>query len=264
MPIKRFIAQVIAAAVCCPGAIAQTQKEIPELAGIFKANGVAGTFVFYDLATDTMVVSDGARAQKRFTPASTFKIPNALIGLDVRAVENVDAVLPYGGKPQRFKQWEKDMNLRNAMKASNVPVFQELARRIGIGRMQQGVKNLGYGNMEIGTVIDRFWLDGPLAISAIEQTEFLHRLLTEQLPLRFETLSALKEITLLDKTDTYELHGKTGWIFDKTPQLGWFIGWVERDGVLYPFALNIDMKGEADAPKRISIARECLKALRKL
>jgi beta-lactamase class D len=244
---------------------ARTCEEVPELAKIFQQQEVKGTFVLFDVATDTMLVSDEARARKRFTPASTFKIANSLIGLDAGAVKNVDEVLPYGGKPQRIKEWERDMGLREAIKMSNVPIYQELARRIGIERMREGVKKLSYGNMEIGNVVDRFWLDGPLAISAIEQTEFLHRLVKGSLPINPDAVRAVKEITLLEKTDTYELHGKTGWFVGPTqPQIGWWVGWIERENKVYPFALNFDMTKDEDAAKRIPIGRECLKALGKL
>jgi beta-lactamase class D len=156
------------------------------------------------------------------------------------------------------------MNLRDAIKASNVPVYQELARRIGLERMRAGVKKLGYGNTEIGNVVDRFWLDGPLAISAVEQTEFLGRLVEGKLLVSPEAMRAVKEITLLEKTETYELHGKTGWHMDEKRQIGWWVGWVERDGHAYPFALNLDMKGDDDAAKRVPLGRDCLKALNKL
>jgi beta-lactamase class D len=130
--------------------------------------------------------------------------------------------------------------------------------------MRAGVKKLGYGNMEIGDVVDRFWLDGPLAISAVEQTEFLGRLVGGKLPVTPDAARAVKEITLLEKTESYALHGKTGWHVDAKQQIGWWVGWVERDGKFYPFALNIDMAGEEDAVKRIPIGRDCLKALDKL
>jgi beta-lactamase class D len=243
---------------------ARTYQEVPELAKCFQDKGVVGTFVLFDVATDTMFVSDEARAQKRFTPASTFKIANSLIGLDVTAVKSVDEVLPYGGKPQRIKEWERDMGLREAIKMSNVPIYQELARRIGIERMREGVRKLGYGNMEIGSVVDRFWLDGPLAISAVEQAEFLNRIVIGSLPIKAEAVRAVKEITLLEKNDTYELHGKTGWSIATKPQIGWWVGWIERQNKVYPFALNLDMLKDEDAAKRIPIGRECLKALGKL
>ena len=134
-----------------------------------------------------------------------------------------------------------------------------------VERMREGLKKLGYGNMEIGNVVDRFWLDGPLAISAVEQTEFLYRLVKGSLPISPNALRAVKEITLLEKTETYELHGKTGWLSSRTPpQTGWWVGWIERESKVYPFALNIDMMSDGDAAKRISIGRECLKVLGKL
>ena len=261
---KHFIA-ILAVAASVQAVSARTYQEVPELAKVFKDNGVAGTFVLFEVATDTMLVSDKTRAMRRFTPASTFKIANSLIGLDVRAVKDVDEVLPYGGKPQPRKEWERDMGLREAIKVSNVPVYQELARRIRLERMREGIKKLGYGNMEIGQVVDRFWLDGPLAISAVEQTEFLNRLVTGALSIKPNAVRAVREITLLEKTDTYELHAKTGWLVGPAPpQIGWWVGWVEREGKVYPFALNIDMPKDGDAAKRIPIGRECLKALGKL
>lgn len=261
----RLIAVLSALIAAAHPLSARTYQEVPELAKIFQRQDVKGTFVLFDVATDTMLVSDEARAKKRFTPASTFKIANSLIGLDVGAVKDVDEVLPYGGKPQRIKEWERDMGLREAIKMSNVPIYQELARRIGLERMREGIKKLGYGNMEIGSVVDRFWLDGPLAISAVEQTEFLHRLIKGSLPIDPNAVRAVKEITLLEKTDTYALHGKTGWVFNPTPpQTGWWVGWIERENKVYPFALNIDMMTDGDAAKRIPIGRECLKALGKL
>ncbi len=212
-----------------------------------------------------MLVWNKDRAQQRFIPASTFKIANALIGLNTGAVKDVDEILPYGGKPQRIKEWEHDMSLRDGIKISNVAIFQELARRIGLDRMRDGVSKLGYGNREIGSVVDRFWLEGPLMISAVEQTEFLSRLVNGSLPVKPEAIRAVKEITLIEKTDAFELHAKTGWWVGSTPpEIGWWVGWVERDGKTYPFALNIDILNNDDANKRISIGRDCLKALGKL
>lgn len=245
--------------------LARTVQEAPELEKCFSELGVVGTFVLLDSATDKIIVWDKARAEKRFTPASTFKIANSLIGLDSGAVKNVDEILPYGGKPQRIKEWERDMGLRDAIKISNVPVYQELARRIGLERMRAGVKKLGYGNMEIGNVVDRFWLDGPLAISAVEQAEFLQRLVKGSLPIKPEAVQAVKEITLLEKTDAYELHAKTGWFVGPTPpQIGWWVGWVIQQNDIYPFALNFDIQSDADAAKRIPLGKNCLKALGKL
>ena len=69
---------------------------MPELEKFFNDHRVKGTFAPFDIATDTILVANGARAKERFIPASTFKIANSLIGLDTGAVKNVDEVLPYG------------------------------------------------------------------------------------------------------------------------------------------------------------------------
>jgi beta-lactamase class D len=40
--------------------------------------------------------------------------------------------------------------------------------------------------------------------------------------------------------------------------LGWYVGWVERDNRRWFFALNIDMPSPDDAPKRVTLARRLL------
>lgn len=74
------------------------------------------------------------------------------------------------------------MSLRQAMAFSNAAIYQELARRIGLERMRDGISRIGYGNGEIGTVVHDFWLVGPLKISAVEQTRFLAKLSLDELP----------------------------------------------------------------------------------
>jgi beta-lactamase class D len=39
------------------------------------------------------------------------------------------------------------------------------------------------------------------------------------------------------------------------------VGWVEREGHVYAFALNIDMPTMADANKRIPLAKALMRAL---
>jgi beta-lactamase class D len=82
------------------------------------------------------------------------------------------------------------------------------------------------------------------------------------MPVQPANMAALKEITLLEKSGEYELHGKTGWCTSVDPDLGWWVGWVEREGrVIAAFALNINMPEKDDAAKRIPIGRACLDAL---
>lgn len=252
-----FSVLCLSAAAAQPAGI--TVRETPSFGAPFKAAEVAGTFVLLDSAEDTARAWNPERAAKRFIPASTFKLANSLIGLETGAVTGVDEVLPYGGKPQFIKEWEKDADLREAMRISSVPVYQELARRIGKERMAKQVAALDYGNARIGEVVDRFWLDGPLEISALEQVRFIRRLLAGDLPLKPATMDTVKEIIPREGEGDAMIRFKTGWCTATKPQIGWLVGWVEKDGANHPFALNIDMAGMQDAPKRMEILKACLK-----
>ncbi|MFZ5570497.1 MAG: class D beta-lactamase [Thermodesulfobacteriota bacterium] len=237
-------------------------EESTEIAEIFKASGLTGTFVLFDVDGGSFVGYNKGRAETRFIPASTFKIPNSLIGLSVGAVTSVDEVLPYRRDPKpSTKAWEKDMGLREAIIVSNVPIYQALARRIGFDRMQDNLAKMDYGNNEIGTSIDTFWLLGPLMISSVEQTRFLAKLAQGRLPFPEAAQKSVRDITITDTGVNWTLHAKTGWQNAPDPGVGWWVGWVEKDNHVYAFALNIDIRKESDGAKRIELGKASLKAL---
>lgn len=256
------ICYVLFAGISISSAYAADWEESATLGTMFKNSGINGTFVLYDVAAHKYIGHNKNRAKSRFIPASTFKIPNSLIGLSVGAVKSVDEIIPYkGGSKPFIDAWAKDMGLRKAIALSNVPIYQELARRIGLERMREGIERLNYGNKQIGTKVDTFWLTGPLKISAVEQTVFLARLAQGTLPFPQENQSRVREITLLDRGTSWELHGKTGWENAPGKGVGWWVGWVQKNGRIYAFALNIDIEKESDASKRIELGKACLKAL---
>ena len=236
-------------------------KDNAQIAQLFAQAGVTGTFVVYDPAKNIYTGHDRQRAATRYVPASTFKIPNSLIGLATDAVASVDAVLPYGGGPTFLPQWARDMGLREAIAMSNVPIYKELARRIGMPRMRDGLRQLGYGNMDAGATIDTFWLEGPLTISAIEQTRFLERLAQDRLPFPQPAMAAVREI--IRQEGDAGLYAKTGWYVpdDRKNQIGWWVGWVEKEGKVYPFALNLDITDDTAGAKRVPLGKAALKSL---
>jgi beta-lactamase class D len=223
----------------------------------FEKHGLTGTFVLYDVDGDRMTLVNAQRAEERFVPASTFKIPNSVIALETGVVRDENEVIPYGGKPQLVKAWEKDMSMREALPVSNVPVYQELARRIGLERYRVWLDRLGYGNRELGTVVDRFWLDGPLKISAVEQVRFVARLAQGKLDASARAQSVVRDILRLEETGGATIYAKTGW----AEEIGWWTGWVERDGKVFAFSLNMPLAKMEDAPKRIEIGKALLSEL---
>jgi beta-lactamase class D len=237
-------------------------NEEPAVASLFQRAGVTGTFVLLEESTGRFRGFNPGRAAQRFTPASTFKIPNTLIGLSLGAVKSVDETIPYTGDPNPWiREWLQPMGLRGAIRVSNVPIYQELARRIGLVPMEEAVRRLNYGNEEIGSDVSTFWLRGPLAISAIEQTRFLSRLAHQSLPFPREAQAQVAQITRVDGGPGWSLHAKTGWQNGPGAGVGWWVGWVQQGKRITPFAMNMEMAGPADAPKREQLGRASLQAL---
>lgn len=252
---------VVVSSLLLTMACSKDWQESEDLGRLFEEAGVKGTFVLLEADTGQMTVHNPERAHRRFIPASTFKIPNSLIGLAAGAVKNVDEVLPYGGQPQPYPAWERDMGLRDAIRISNVPIYQELARRIGLEQMKKGVVNLGFGNQQVGEAVDRFWLDGPLEISAVEQVGFLAHLAASELPVDRDVQAAVREIARLESGEGYVLYGKTGWGTAGEPGIGWWVGWVEKKNHVFAFALNMDIQTPEELPLRIELGKACLKRL---
>jgi beta-lactamase class D len=221
---------------------------------VFARQQISGTFAAYDAGADRLILLNAERAGTRFIPASTFKIPNSLIALEVGAVKDADEVFRYDGKPRRMAAWQKDMTLHEAMTTSNVPVYQEIARRVGLEAYRDWLAKLDYGNRETGKVVDRFWLEGPLAISAIEQARFLARLADGALSMSARSQGIVRDIIRIEEKDGRALFAKTGW----DGKIGWWAGWVEQGRRKTAFALNMDMSRIEDAPKRINLGKELL------
>lgn len=236
------------------GDVATTERD--DLETVFTDAGVEGSFVLYDTGDRSAVVVGPEGARDRESPASTFKLPNTLIALQTGAVEDVDEVVPAADEDDS----DQDMSLREALPDSNVPVYQEVARRIGSESMGTWVDRFDYGNRSVGEEeqVDTFWLEGPLEISPLEQTSFLASLARAELPVDVEHQEAVQEMTALEQGGDYSLHGKTGWATEADPEPGWWVGWVERGDDVHTFALRIEVESDEQLELHESLGRELL------
>ena len=114
--------------------------------------------------------NDLSRAQTPYVPASTFKMLNALIGLEHGKTTSTE-VFKWDGQSVVSLQG-KDMTLGQAMQASAVPVYQEGTAHWSRPNAKE-VQRIGYGNQQIGTVVDNFWLVGPLQITPVPEVLFV-------------------------------------------------------------------------------------------
>ncbi|AKS41311.1 class D beta-lactamase [Wenzhouxiangella marina] len=231
-------------------------------ADLFNSRGVEGTLVVHDLRSDERWAHNPDRAATRFGPASTFKIPHMLFALDAGLVNDEFDHFEWDGVERVISAWNQDQTPRSSMRNSAVWVYQDFARALGEDRERDYLERIDYGNADPGGGIDRFWLDGELAISPIEQIDFLERLYRNELPFSEAHQRLVKDFIITAAGRHWILRAKTGWQVLEDRQYGWWVGWVEfPDGPVF-FATHIDLpEGGQDAPKRQAITRAALELL---
>src|SRR5438876_10246123 len=232
-----------------------------DLAKRFFDLGTTGTFVGYKVDDYLIIASDKVRSGEGKLPASTFKIPNSIIALETGVVEDPDKdVFKWDGVTRAIEPWNKDHTLRSAIAASAVPVYQEIARRIGEGRMQKFVDLFEYGNRDIGGGIDQFWLTGNLRIDPVEQIDFVDRLRRGALPVSKRSQELVRDILPVTKSGDAIIRAKSGLLGAELgkPSLGWMVGWAEKGSANTVFALNMDVREPRHIAGRMTLTQQCL------
>jgi beta-lactamase class D len=199
-----------------------------------------GCVSVYDTASGRWQRYNPVQCAQRLSPASTFKIFNALVGLETSVLDGPDTMLRWDGMERELDEWNRDHTLRTAVRDSVVWYFQDVASMVGKGLMQHYIDAAGYGNRDISSGIDSFWLDGSLAISADEQVRFIDRLLKYDAPFSHRNVDIVRELLRQDSYGYSDLYGKTGTvILDNGVRVGWYVGWVEREQGPLIFSLNL-------------------------
>ncbi len=227
---------------------------------IFTKHEATGTFVLYNLATEKFKYFNKTRADSGYIPASTFKILNSLIALETNSIADEHEIIKWDGSDKGWSKWNKDQNMETAISVSCVWFYQELAKRIGQDRMQHWIDSVQYGNRKMGGKVDSFWLQGDLRISANEQIPFLRKLIKNELPFATRNQKIVKKIMITDSTNNYMIHSKTGWGVNRTPQIGWLVGYVGKVNNTWIFAMNLDIRKKSDGKLRKEITYNILKA----
>lgn len=226
----------------------------------FKEFDAEGTMVVLDERRPqaTMQIFNAIRAATRLSPASTFKIPHTLFALDSGAIEDEFQIFEWDGVVRSYPPHNQDQNLRTAIRNSALWVFEIVAKEIGEPRAKNYLELISYGNADPSTDAGAYWVEGNLAVSAIEQVEFLQKLFYNELPFKLEHQLLLKDVMTVEASGEWILRAKTGY----QGSHGWWVGWVDWPQGPVFFALNIDTpNGMADTFKRQAIAREVLRSL---
>jgi beta-lactamase class D len=141
--------------------------------------------VIQQAAEDQPLVRRG-ECETRLSPASTFKIPHALVALETGVV-TADTFEKWDGtKYARQPKWMRDHTVISALRPSVLWFYQRIAPRIGAARMAEWLAKFEYGNRDVSGPITEYWVNGRLQISPMEQVVFLRRMFDLSLPVRRE------------------------------------------------------------------------------
>jgi beta-lactamase class D len=227
----------------------------------FYEYSVEGCFVLFNPADNEIIRYNPGLCDTGYIPASTFKIPNALIALEEGVASDTNQVIKWDGHEWPAKSWNQDQTLKTAMKYSCVWAFSRMAEEIGMDTYQKYIDSFDYGNRILVGQPNRFWLAGLLRISANQQIEFLNKFYNYNLPVSRRNIDIVKDIIVLETTDTYRFSGKTGGaLLDGSGYIMWLVGYIERNDKVYFYALNFvadDFDRTSNA--RYEIARNILR-----
>lgn len=192
------------------------------------------------LHNNTFYSNDFAWAKKGQLPASTFKIPNSIIALELGIMQDESSINYWDGNQYWLDVWEQDLSFKDAFHFSCVPCYQEIARKVGVSDMILYTSKFDYGKLQIdSTNLDLFWLEGASTINSFEQIDFLKRFNEEQLEISGKTYSTMQRMMIIDETENYTLRGKTGWSIQNEQDNCWFVGYVTTKKATYYFATNV-------------------------
>ncbi|MCB0647939.1 MAG: class D beta-lactamase [Saprospiraceae bacterium] len=236
-----------------------------DLKKYYDAYQVEGSFCLYDPVADKYVLYNPDQFEKEFSPASTFKICNSLIGLETGVIADENFVIPWDSLERQNPNWNADHDLKTAFKNSTVWYYQELARRVGKTQMKTWLEKVKYGNADTTGGIDQFWLTGDLRITPKQQIDFIKRLHDNDLPFSQRSMDIVKDIMIVSDTLGTVIRAKTGWSIQGNQDVGWYVGYIEQNQQVYYFANCIqstDPNNKDFGRARIEIFDQAIEALK--
>lgn len=213
-----------------------------------------GCFILYDLKQNKIIQEyNPQRCAERISPESTFKIALSLMAFDQNLITQ-KTIFKWDGVDKGMSAWNQDQTPHTWLSNSAVWVSRLITQQLGIAKIQMYLDKFNYGNKDFSgdpgknNGLTNAWLSSSLKISADEQLHFLQRLYLTTLPVLPAAMNITKQNMHLEMAhpNGWDFYGKTGTGYkteqvatgQNPPQVGWFVGFLEQDGVAYAFVLN--------------------------
>lgn len=212
-------------------------------------------FLLLNGISHEVIVELGPRIDQQMTPCSTFKIALSLMGYDAGILKNSE--IPTWdfeeGYEDYFDSWKASQTPLSWIRSSCIWYSKLLTLQLGLEKIQTYLISLEYGNHDLSVgliepgLTNPGWIKSSLKISPKEQVAFIQKMIQGKFPIADKAVQMTK--TLLFKetwSEGWLLFGKTGgcrgFIDEEsggTLQLGWFVGWIEKEHQFFPFAYLI-------------------------
>jgi beta-lactamase class D len=264
------LAAVLALAGCSPGGKGGVRLpfKVPGLGGppfdtdkleaaIDASFGGIGTCVVIDdTRTGAQLYRYNAPSacMRPWPPCDTFEVPSALVGLETGAV-TPGSVLKWNGSPQPVTAWQHDADLKAAFHDSIRWWDQALAVKVGQDAYRDRLKAFGYGNASPDGPAGSFWLGpsqgGALMISTQDHARFLHRLYSDDLPVKADSAAYVQQLMLDETRGDFTLSGKSGTCAstgDGSRQVAWYVGRLKSSKSDYVFAASLESANDTSLP----------------
>lgn len=231
-------------------------------------------------ARSGMVMHRDGICDERFSPASTFKVPLAVMGFDAGILKGAhDPAWTWHEGIEAPKRDRRTVDPMSWERDSVLWYSREVTRRLSFDKFTAYVAQLDYGNKDTSgdpgkdNGLSHAWLASSLVISADEQAQFIRKLLTGTLPLAKEAQTKTRAIVPgFDAPGGWRVYGKTGsiWLrddkgeFDRSQPIGWFVGWAVKRGQRVVFARLEVGKDGSQGPKGLAVRALFLKEFPRL
>ena len=212
-------------------------------------NNQMGDITVYNMQLDT----------QRLSPATSFKIPLTLIGVQTGKIINENNI-----QIKTDSNQNKQLTLKEVFTSSSPEYLQSIARQIGKDTLKLWIDSLAYGNKNVEGAVDSFWLNNHLKISPDEQLGLISKLYFDQLPFPKYAQQMTRNAMLQEDNTLYRFSYATGTGYDENSnQIGWVIGWIEENQHVYFFVTFITSADKNKDMKQtgISISKEILASM---
>ncbi len=229
----------------------------PDLKKFYDEFNVTGMIVINDITDRKTILYNDSLLYQSVSPASTFNILLALIGLHEGFLKDEHSVLMRGDIKYTSRFGGDTCSLEEGFANNRDWFFIRLSSLIGKEKMTSWLHKLKYGNESIKGEENRFWINGELAITPEQQIEFIQKFYNEGLPFSKNEFRIVKKMMWQKELNGLKIYGKRGSNKLETEKryTGWFVGYIESNSKVYFFTSFIESP-DMDHPTIVDAQKE--------